>query len=649
MTRRSFPRRRYIAAALAAIVAVCVVAGYAALRDERPFSNVEGQFLDWRFVARGPHVPSGKVVLVIVDDESIEALKGWPISRKWIADAISRISRDGARAIAIDLVLTPTGRKIDPRGDDALLQAMNRNKRVVLPLAFQYREDGSTTPPQAVSAHAFKSVVAPPGGASPLPVQPVGVLAPSEAYLSVGRAGHVNFFVAADGTVRRIHLALPFGRNHYPALPLELVRLLGDVPAAEMTAVLGDGIRVGDRFIETDELMRLGVNYLGPTSIIPRVSLIDLLEGRVRKGYFEGRAVLVGVQASGVGDAFDTPFERRFAGVALLATVTENLLENSWLRHGPASSAIDLVVMVVIGLLVAALLASGLAGPALLTIAGAAVVVPIAAQVLFERSYLWLNLTFPLIELTLLALLSGLFLLFGEHRARRRAEARSDALGRFVSPLVQRHLEQGVAGRRPEAADVRTALVIAMFVDIRGFTRLSQDLSPAEVAAWMRRFHGHVEDTVARFDGVIDKYIGDGVLALFGVGGATPADAGRAIACAEALAGRSGPLPTGADYVRLAVGLHMGPVAIEVMGGSARAEVSVAGDTVNVASRLQSLTRELHVDVVASEAVIDAGRAVSDREFWRWRECAPQALRGREGSIAVRTWTAEQGTAEEGT
>ena len=183
--------------------------------------------------------------------------------------------------------------------------------------------------------------------------------------------------------------------------------------------------------------------------------------------------------------------------------------------------------------------------------------------------------------------------------------------------------------------------VIALFVDIRGFTRLSQDLAPADLAIWMRRFHAYVEETVSRFGGVVDKYVGDGALVLFGVGGATEEDAAQAVECAEALTARGGPAPAGVEHVRLAVGLHIGPVAIEVMGGETWAEVSAAGDTVNVASRLQDLTRELDVDVVASEAVIEAARSASLREFERWRPVPPQTLRGREGQVAIRTWVAE--------
>lgn len=652
MPKHFFPRRRFIAAACAIVVSVAAIAVYGGFREKGPFAGMEAELLNWRFAVRGPLRPSPRVALVIIDDKSISALKGWPVSRKVIGDAVNRISQAGAKAIAIDLVLTASGRKIDPAGDNALLGAIGAHGGVVLPLAFQFRRDDGRPPPRSVTGHAFKSVIIPPGAPPIVPVQPVGVLAPSSAYLAVGRAGHVNFFVSVDGSVRHAQLALPFGRDHYPALPLELARLVSDTSPNQLSAILNSGIRLGDRFIETDRLMRIGVNYLGPSATIPRVSLIDVLDGKVGKRFFAGKAVLIGVEASGVGDAFGSPFERRFAGVALLATVTDNLIENRWLRRGDRGAAIDLAILAVTGILVATLLAFGLAGPALISIAVAAVLIPVSAQFAFELSHLWLNLAFPLIQLLALAAICGSFLLFGEHRARRKAEARSNALGRFVSPLVQHHLDQpkeagGMSGGSAENEDVRTVMALAMFVDVRGFTRLSQDLPPAEVAAWMRRFHRHVEDTVVRFGGVVDKYIGDGVLALFGVMGASPTDAAQAIECAEVLGGRRGPSPSGADGIRLAVGLHMGPVAIEVMGGSERAEVSAAGDTVNVASRLQGLTRDLDVDVVTSEAVIEAARAGSVREFDRWRLAPPQELRGREGQISIRTWAADASGADE--
>ncbi len=642
---RRLPRRRYLAAALAGLVTLGVLCLYGAHRDAAPFARAEGELLNWRFLMRGAVPTSTKVALVIVDDKSIAALKGWPFSRQRLAEAVTRLSLDGARAIAIDLILTPTGRRIDPDGDTRLLVAMGRHKRVVLPLTLQFRERGGTPPPGVVRAHAIKSVVLSPGIEAVLPVPPIGILAPTEAYLAVGGAGHVNFFFSRDGSVRWMHVSLPFGPDHYPALPIQLYRLFHGVPLGDMTAVLGEGMRFGDRFVETDARGRIGVNYLGPKGTIPRVSLIDLLQGRIERGFFKDRAVLIGVEASGVGDTFGTPFERRLAGVALLATVTDNLLENRWIRRGDTAMALDLAAMALLGIVVVVLLAFGLAGPAILSLAGAAIVWPVASQLVFEQANLWVNLAFPLLQMLILAGLSILFLLFGEHRARRRAEVHSRELGRFVSPLVDRHLagRLGRPARRRGVAEpqaLEATSVIALFVDIRGFTGLSQDLAPAELAGWMRRFHALVEDTVARYGGVVDKYVGDGVLALFGVGGATSEEAARAVECAESLAARGGPSPAGEDPVRLAVGLHIGPVAIEVMGGASRAEVSAAGDTVNVASRLQDLTRELDVDVVASEAVIEAARAASLRIFDQWEALPPRALRGREGTIVVMTWRA---------
>lgn len=153
-----------------------------------------------------------------------------------------------------------------------------------------------------------------------------------------------------------------------------------------------------------------------------------------------------------------------------------------------------------------------------------------------------------------------------------------------------------------------------LFVDVVGFTRLAAHQRPEEVIAFLRDYHARVERAVFAHGGTLDKYVGDGVMATFGTPHPCPTAASQALACAHAMrraiADWSGArIAAGSPPVRIGIGLHHGPVVLGDIGGPHRFEFAVVGDTVNVASRLERLTRRLDVDLIASDAFVQAVRA----------------------------------------
>ena len=143
-----------------------------------------------------------------------------------------------------------------------------------------------------------------------------------------------------------------------------------------------------------------------------------------------------------------------------------------------------------------------------------------------------------------------------------------------------------------------------MFVDIVGFTRLSERMAPADAMMLLRRFHTEVERAVFAHGGMVDKFMGDGAMACFGVPDPSPTAAADAIGAAlvllDALAAAAEP------PLRVGIGIHTGPVLMGDVGGATQFQFSVVGDTVNVASRLEGLTKEAGVAILASAATMRA-------------------------------------------
>ncbi|HEX2437674.1 MAG TPA: adenylate/guanylate cyclase domain-containing protein, partial [Methylomirabilota bacterium] len=170
---------------------------------------------------------------------------------------------------------------------------------------------------------------------------------------------------------------------------------------------------------------------------------------------------------------------------------------------------------------------------------------------------------------------------------------------------------------------VRRQSVGVLFADLVGFTTLAEDMPPEEVMAMLRAFHGRMEDAVFQHGGCLEKFIGDALLATFGVPDTGPRDATDALACARDMLAALGEwngqrTGEGLAPLRMGIGLHYGPVVLGDIGSARSMAFATVGDTINVASRLQSLSRELDATIVASRAMVETVE----------RERADPALRG---------------------
>ena len=203
---------------------------------------------------------------------------------------------------------------------------------------------------------------------------------------------------------------------------------------------------------------------------------------------------------------------------------------------------------------------------------------------------------------------------------------------------LTRFLPRGVAEDMSDAQLARLragrrATLAIMFVDIRGFTNLAERTTPEETARILGRYREIVSDEVERGRGVVDKFIGDGALAIFGLEG-TPGEAARsAIETGEALLARIAEWDLGGDGpIRAGVGVHIGEVTVGVVGEERRLEFTVIGDPVNVAARIETMTKTTGHAMLASADVIEAAGAPR-RE---WRDLGDAEVRGRAGG--VRLW-----------
>jgi adenylate cyclase len=573
------------------------------------WQGIEGRLLDARFNWRGPVAPPEGIAILAFDDVAVAQSASFPPSRADLAAAVTLAVEAGARVVAVDFLL------VEPRDGDAKLAAALSRRPAVLGVA----EASSDALPPDLEDGGFSLVIASEQG-NPLPA-----LGPTDTLRGVAALGHVIVRHDADGAVRRFDAARPLatatGSVWYPALavatlmdPDSKLELL--LPYSRITGFIDDK----KTSILLDMKGAIPLGFYGPGGTIPTYSVATAQERDLA-----GRIVFLGATAIGFGDRHATSFDAALPGVELHATLAANILEQRLLRRDDVAWMWDVVLALVVA--GAGFVAAGLERP-WLVVPATAVVISATATVLQAAFFAnwWLDGTTALLS-ALLGVGSGVGLRLLEHR-RRAAN-----LALYQSPLFVERLADASEPRFE--AHARPAVVL--FVDVENFTNHSESLGPERTAEFLRLFHGLVEQAVDPLAGIIAHFAGDGAMVVFGLPEPSPDDATRALRFIEALYAA---VRASTDWpgLGLRVGGHAGLVQTGVLGGRRHRQLTVSGDVVNAASRLQDFAKSQNAALALSDELIRSSpEALSWAEKKGLRPAHQQTLRGRLALIDV--WT----------
>lgn len=633
---------------VAALAAAATLALYFSISQTTPLRGIEGLALDMRFLVRGVEQPSGDVVVILVDDKSIGEIGRWPWSRSVFAGMVDKLAAAGARLVAIDMLFVTAERSITGQSLDALIEvlqtldaagpdaavaqfrtalprldshgdaaadmrfaeAIARAGNVIVPFAFVFPTEASgpgidpvRLQESAVSAAAFRNVRLREGETPRFALATSDVLAPVPEVGQAARAlGHVNVALDVDGTARFEYPALEYQGGYYPAFGVQIAREALGLAPEEMAFVAGEGIRIGPLFVPTDEVMRMLANYYGPERTFTTIPFTDALNGRVPADTFRDKIVLLGANATGVSDVFETPFSAVVPGVERNATVVDNILTGRHLVRRDSFAAIDVAFIVVGCLLI------GWAGRRLpsLKFSFASLLVGAAFVVInyafFATGGMWLNLTFPLVGFLLAYSAVTIHVYFSQEERERTIR---NAFDRYLHPAVVQALcdNPGVLTLGGESK----ALTV-LFSDVRNFSSIAAELPAEKLVGLMNAYFTAMSDEVLKNKGLLDKYIGDGLMAVWGapLPMSSTEQAYRACETALAMVAALESLQDqwtrhGLGRLRIGVGINTGEMIIGNMGSASRFNYTVMGDEVNVASRLEQYNKVMGTTIICSE------------------------------------------------
>jgi adenylate cyclase len=623
--------------ALLATAALCL--GYVPAARTPAVQQVEAQLLDLRFRLRSAAPPSDEIVLVLIDDQSIREIGRWPWSRAVIADALARLAAAGARTIGIDLlfaepevgavpaawldrlreVLGDAGGQGAPgldadrvlarfldrlSGDAEFAAQMRAAGNVVLPFSFGFSEPPDVSPPEpppAVRTPAFRIVHGPGAAREILPLVASSLLAPiPELAQAASSLGHANVRFDLDGAARFAFPAVAYGQNVYPSFALEVARQHLAVPRDQIRLELGRGIWFRDRLVPTDDHTRLVVNYRG-RGRFRTMSFAQLLASDLSAAELEGKVVLIGGAAAGIGETFVTPFDAYLPGIEWRATVIDDILRQDFMLRRNDTVLLDFGLLTLSGLLIGWLgQRSGLLRPSLGLAALAAGVLATNLWAFFELGR-WLNLFLPLVSVVAIYTAVVLYKYFIGERQERRIRA---AFKHYLSPTLVDQVAREPAllhlgGEQKE--------LTVLFADIRDSTRIGAKLPAGEFVQLLNEVMDVMTGVLFAFDGMLDKFTGDGLVAVFGAPLPQPDHPLRA--CRAALAMVEALEPVQRKWARpelppleVGIGINTGSMLIGNMGSKERFSYTVIGDEANLGARLEAANKDFQTRILISEA-----------------------------------------------
>lgn len=557
---------------------------------------VESRLLDLRYQIVGPRKAAPDIMFVAIDDATLDAGQTGPVGRARLARLIHHIADSEARVLVLDVLLADAG----PVSERVTLAAALSRLPTVIAAAARFDDTGVAN-----------------------------VIWPHEAFASQAEVGLVNLSTDAAGTPRYVPLFLDVSGQPLPSMPLlAAVTYTGAQARIDESALTLDQTRV-----PLDGGANMPLRALGPTGTVPTISARDLLDSPL-PAELSGKLVVLGFSAAAMGDRFVTPFDDDTPGAEIIATAISQLVSGEALRHDGQTRTLDAIHAAILTVLCLALML-GLPLLKAISLSVLVIVVSFAAVTVVFAQGVWLSAALPLIAaLPPLAVFAGFRLFVDRFEARKSVQSLA-AMRRFQSPALARRIELD-----PDyLMSPETQKLVIFFVDLTGFTSLSQQLGQNGTRALLQRFHSLTAEAIEPRGGSVINFMGDGALAVFGLEPekALGTDADAALAAAHALdqsLSRERPLSDSAPLT-CRIGLHSGAAVLSRLGADSHQQVTVSGDTVNLASRLMEVAKSEQARIVATLRFVEQ---LSSERYLEDTRQTDVAIRGRSGDVAVVSW-----------
>ena len=626
---------------------------------------------DARLRATMPQTIDERIVIVDIDEKSLAEIGRWPWSRNKLAELVDELfERQKTALLGFDLVFaeeddssglkklrllaqnelrdqagfTEKLAQIQTSLDyDALFAKSIKNRPVVMGYYLTSDRDGRVSgvlPAPAMDADALRG--------RPIKFTSWNGFGANIELLAKAApiGGFFNSITEGDGVVRSIPLLAEYKGQYYESLSLAIFRLLAGLPKVEPGFPQEKFLSRSYQGLESILLSQAGKTLAIPVdhrvaTLVPfrgnggvsggsfrYISAADLLAKRIAPGQLSGKIVLLGTTAPGLLDLRVTPVGETYPGVETHANVISGLLDGKVFVKPDYAVGFEVVILILSGLLLALTLPL-LSAPK--AVAASTVVISALVGLNFWL-YLSFGLVLPLASALVMALTAfALNMSYGYFVESKSKRDLANLFGTYVPPELVDEMVKDAASYNMKAT---TKEMTVMFCDMRGFTQMSETMEPTQLQALLNTVFSRLTDQIRSNRGTIDKYMGDCVMAFWGAPVDTPDHASLAVKTAFEMSNAIRKLNEehrgkGLPEIGVGIGLNTGTMCVGDMGSDIRRSYTVIGDSVNLGSRLEGLSKTYGVDIVVSEST---RQLVSD---FAWQELDKVRVKGKDNAVSI--------------
>ena len=611
------------------------------------FYTIENKVLDFRFIIREALSPGEEVVLIAIDEKTLDELGRWPFPRRYFAVAAKNLNDWGIRVLAFDMIFSEPDvysgidtvdyieesilnilefdtkltvffaeARTDLDSDYHFAKELRRTPEVVLGYFFHQnkKEIAHLTDEEiqeyitSIDKSKFRMVYYDSETAKRTVFREGLLPEPNIPIISDAATGfgYFNVFPDKDGIIRWTTLALKSGEIFYPSFALEAARAYLTAPQPDI--FIGDDgaykIKLGDIEIPINARGEMLINYRGGFRTFPYYSFTDVYHGRLSPEEFENKIAIIGTVAVGTYDLRVTPLGPDYPGMEVNANIIENILHQNFLSVPRWEPYLNLLVVLFVGVML------GFVFPRVNAWQGAIISLVLVvvwmgfAEYMFRFRSAWITIMPPLVTIALAYTTLTLIRYITVERAGRQIKSAFEFYvpEAVVDEIIKDPAKLTLGGDRKD--------VSILFSDIAGFTSFSEDLTPEELVHILNEYLTAMTDVVFTHRGLLDKYIGDAIMAVYGAPLAQEDHHLNACLTALDMMTELGHLQKkwekeGRPRLEIRIGVNSGFAAVGNMGSEKRFDYTVMGDNVNLASRLEGINKIYGTNIIISESTYE--------------------------------------------
>ena len=598
-----------------------------------------------------------RIVIVDIDEQSIRLEGRWPWSRNKIAKLVKNISNAGATVIAFDVIFSEKERnsaldvleKLDYSENKKIKEFINQNISYFDNDSYLSKAMKNNDVVLGYITHTEENIL--PIGDLPKPIAVTNnidltnsTLYPMYSYTgnittlqsSAKYGGFFTLDTDSDGVIRRFPLLMKHKNNAYPSLPLQVYLLynLIDEIKIHTEQIAGEnnisGVEVlPDTIIRTDGRGQVIIPYRGYAGSYPYISSTDVINNKIKRDQLKNKIVLIGATATGVYDMRATPLQHVYPGVEVHANIISALLDNSFFVEPAWTPGANFVFMLMIGVLVIAVMSR------IHLLQQMIFITVILLATVSVNTWFWLSkgmvlsISLPILMILMLFIFYLAYGLFVEARDRKMLK---HIFGQYIPPELVDEMDADLNNYGFEG---ESREMTVMFADIIGFTSLSENLTASELKTILNRFFTPMTRIIFSQKGTIDKYMGDMVMAFWGAPLTDKQHALHAVNASLEMMKNVATLKQefiseGLTSIDIGIGINTGDMNVGDMGSEYRKAYTVLGDSVNLGSRIEGLTRYYGVSVLIGE-----NTAEYIKEDYVLREAGRVRVKGKKIPVTV--------------